>query len=114
MKSIHIEKVAHSSIVGSSLMVKDGPAGRCIAVLKILNAHEGKDEEIAEAVAALCTRHRPTPQETALLNKLSDAVQDFILLPGRHVDDKEFERQVHRLQDMILARVGFRAVEGRS
>lgn len=107
MKSIHIEKVAHSSIVGSSLMVKDGPAGRCIAVLKIMNA-DGKDEEIAQAVAGL-SRPMITPAETALLNKLSDAARDFSNLPGRHSDDAEFERKISRLQDMVLARVGFRA-----
>jgi hypothetical protein len=105
---IYIEKVAHSSIVGSSLMVKDGPAGRCIAVLQIANAGD-KAEEIAEAIAALGKNNLISPAETALLNKLSEAAVDFAALPGRHTDDPEFDRQINRLQDMVLARVGFRS-----
>lgn len=52
-----------------------------------------------------------TPAEHAVLGRLAQAWNGFIDLPVEHPDDRdEFRREIHRLQDMIMARPTRRAM----
>lgn len=64
------------------------------------------NEQIPEA--AIDT---PTGPEVMLLSLLGSVNDAFIALPIQHPEDQDdFRRMIHRLQDMVAARSGLRAV----
>jgi hypothetical protein len=57
-----------------------------------------------------------TKEEKDLLDKISEAWNDFLKLPTLHADDViEYRQHVHAIQNIILARPAFLAInsEGR-
>ncbi|HZW08020.1 MAG TPA: hypothetical protein VFF65_12930 [Phycisphaerales bacterium] len=55
-----------------------------------------------------------TPEELAVINTLASAWNQFVALPVQHKHEaREFMDGIHRLQDLIAARAGYRGLWSR-